>query len=187
VIPYAACVPGPRWLAAAVALLLLLAVGFQLSLYSALAVPAAAPPVPTAPVQPAGSPAVGAALPLPVLPGDTRWGVGADTYCETFVEQELGLGNQGDTAFGAFLRLAGLGLVHPGPPPEPGDLVYFAPAAANQFDGHVGISAGDGQFTSVTDRGVQTEPLAGWDAPYLGWVRPTDVRTDRFGAAVSPR
>ena len=29
--------------------------------------------------------------------------------------------------------------------------------------------------------------LAGWDAPYLGWVRPTDVRTDRFGATVSPR
>lgn len=177
------------WFAATLGLLLCLTVGFQLTLYGALAAPGApsAPPALEAAARPSDGPPRMARLPLPVTAGDTRWGSGSDTYCETFVEQELGLGNQGDTAFGAYLRLAGLGLVHAGPPPEPDDLVYFAPDAANSFDGHVGISAGGGWFTSVTDLGVQTEPLAGWDAPYLGWVRPAEIHTDRFGHPVSPR
>jgi len=177
------------WIAAALGLLLFLVVGFQLTLYGALSSPGPPPANPSleAAARPSdGAPRI-ASLAIPVTAGDTRWGSGSDTYCETFVEQELGLGNQGDTAFGAYLRLAGLGLVHAGPPPEADDLVYFAPAAANSFDGHVGISTGGGWFTSVTDLGVQTEPLAGWDAPYLGWVRPADVHSDHFGHPVSPR
>lgn len=174
---------GARWVAAAAAALLLLAIAFQLTLYGALA-PSAESAAPVGARASTGT-AGGALLPLPVAAGDTRWGSGANTYCETFVEQELGLGNQGDTAFGAYLRLASMGLVHSGPPPQAGDLVYFAPTGANAFDGHVGISDGAGQFTSVTTTGVQAEPLAGWDAPYLGWVRPSDIHTDRFGHPVA--
>jgi cell wall-associated NlpC family hydrolase len=176
---------GARWVAAAGAGLLLLAVAFQLTLYGALATSAASAAPGSA--RPSTGTAGSALLPLPVAAGDTRWGSGANTYCETFVEQELGLGNQGDTAFGAYLRLAGMGLVHAGPPPQAGDLVYFAPTGTNAFDGHVGIADGAGQFTSVTTTGVQALPLAGWDAPYLGWVRPSDIRTDRFGHPVSAR
>ena len=189
-IPSAVAAPGARWLAAAVGVLLLLVVSFLLSLYGALAAsaaPSAAGPSLAATPLPGNGSLGAVVLPVPAVPGDTRWGSGANTYCETFVEQELGLGNQGDTAFAAFLRLAGQGLVHLGPPPAPDDLVYFGPAATNQFDGHVGIAVGGGMFTSVTDQGVQTLPLAGWDAPYLGWVRPTDIRVDRFGRPVSPR
>ena len=171
---------GARGGAAAGLGLLLLALAFQADLYSQLTVapsPAAARPIAVAQPAPAGQ---------AVTLGDTRWGFGRDTYCEQYVEQRFNLGNQGATAYAAYLRLAGLGLVHPGPPPEPDDLVYFGPAPANQFDGHVGVYDGGGRFTSVTFSGVQQYPLAGWDAPYLGWVWPGDIRSDRFGAPVAP-
>lgn len=52
-----------------------------------------------------------------------------------------------------------------------GDAVWFAPAAENEYYGHVGIVTGDDLFTSVTYNGVQTYPISTWGAPYLGWVR----------------
>ena len=110
----------------------------------------------------------------PVALGDTRWGSGTNTYCETYVEWRTGIGNQGATAFAAYLHLAAQGLVHTGPP-APGALVYFAPASDNAFDGHVGLYDGAGLFTSVTYYGVQQEPMAGWRAPYLGWVDPAAI------------
>ena len=119
--------------------------------------------------------------------GDTRWGYGLNTYCERYVEQRVGWGNQGATAYAAYQRLDALGLVHPGPPDAPGEVVYFGPSPDNENDGHVGIYDGDGRFTSITYYGLQQEPLAGWRAPYLGWVRPGDVTSDRFGNPVSPR
>jgi hypothetical protein len=127
----------------------------------------------------------GPTLAAPAL-GDTRWGFGNNTYCETYVEQQVGWGNQGATAFQAFLRLAGLGLVHAGPPPHAGVVVYFGPSSDNEWDGHVGISDGDGTFTSITSWGLQRMPLAGWRAPYLGWVEPAAVHSDRFGNPVFP-
>jgi len=171
---------GPARAGLALALLLALALAFQVAFYSALTVAApsaldASTPVPLSP-----------AAPAPVALGDTRWGFGSDTYCETYVEWRTGIGNQGATAFQAYLRLAGQGLVHAGPPPT-GALVYFGPSPDNEDDGHVGIADGAGLFTSVTDDGVQQEPLAGWAAPYLGWVRPGDIQSDRFGQPVTPR
>jgi hypothetical protein len=81
----------------------------------------------------ASTPAVASSTAADVVPGparstpalgDTRWGYGTNTYCEAYVEQQVGWGNQGVTAFQAFLRLAGLGLVHAGPPPHAGVVVY---------------------------------------------------------------
>lgn len=156
--------------AAALGMLALLGVAFTTTLYGALAAPTAGPGGPGA----AALAAAGGAG-LPVKLGDTRWGYGTNTYCEAYAEWRTGIGNQGPTAFAAYLRLASRGLVHAGPP-APGALVYFAPAADNGFDGHVGIYDGGGRFTSVTSAGVQQEPLAGWRAPYLGWVNPDDLR-----------
>lgn len=169
---------GTRLAALVLGLLLFLACAFQTALYSELTVEA--PPAladgPIAAQQPAGQ---------VVALGDTRWGSGANTYCESYVEWRTGIGNQGATAFQAYLRLASQGLVHAGPPPA-GALVYFGPSADNAFDGHVGIADSGGLFTSVTVAGVQQAPLAGWAAPYLGWIRPGEIRSDRFGNSVTP-
>jgi hypothetical protein len=82
VIPSAIVAPGARWLAAAVGVLLLLGVGFLLSLYGALApsaAPAAAAPSLAATSLPGNASLGAVALPVPAVPGDTRWGSGADT------------------------------------------------------------------------------------------------------------
>lgn len=155
--------------AALLAALALAGVAFTATLYGALAQPSPAPSSATPTPSLVAAPASGVQL------GDTRWGVGTNTYCESYVEWRTGIGNQGPTAFAAYLRLAGEDLVRAGPP-APGALVYFGPAADNEFDGHVGIYDGDGLFTSVTYYGVQQEPMAGWRAPYLGWVDPVAVR-----------
>jgi hypothetical protein len=111
--------------------------------------------------------------------GDFTWGSGSNTFCETYVEQATGIGNQGLTAADAAARLAGLGLLKQGTPPA-GAIVYFGPSADNEFDGHVGIAQGGGLFKSVTVDGLALAPMAGWQAPYLGWVDPQSVKTDRF-------
>ena len=155
--------------AALLGLLALLGVAFTTTVFGALATPAASPaPATSAAV---AAPAAGQG---PVTLGDTRWGSGTNTYCETYVEWRTGIGNQGATAFAAYLHLAAQGLVQSGPP-APGALVYFAPASDNAFDGHVGLYDGSGLFTSVTSYGVQQEPMAGWRAPYLGWVDPAAI------------
>jgi hypothetical protein len=117
--------------------------------------------------------------------GNFTWGSGSNTLCELYVEQVTGIGNQGVTADAAAQRLAGLGLLKPGTPPA-GALVYFGPSPDNEFDGHVGIALGGGQFRSITVAGLADAPLAGWGAPYLGYVLPGSVTTNRFGDAVHP-
>ena len=166
--------------AAGLGLLLLLTLALSLSLLASLLHPV------TSGAPPTGAPLAADNQRASLHLGDTRWGSGVNTYCELYVEQRFGLGNQGATAFAAYQRLAGLGLVHAGPPP-PDALVYFGPTADNEWDGHVGVADGHGLFTSVTVYGLQQEPLAGWQAPYLGWVWPGDIHRDRFGAAVTPR
>jgi cell wall-associated NlpC family hydrolase len=97
------------------------------------------------------------------------------------------MGNQGVSAAAAASRMQALGLLRPGLPPVAGDVVYFGPSADNEFDGHVGIYLGAGRFRSITTFGLADAPMAGWQAPYLGFVDPTTVGTNRFGGAVSPR
>lgn len=55
--------------------------------------------------------------------------------------------------------------------PQPGDAVYFGPAAENGGYGHVGICTGPDTFVSVTDYGVKVYPISAWVAPRLGYVR----------------
>ncbi len=65
--------------------------------------------------------------------------------------------------------------------------MYFGPSADNEFFGHVGIYLGGGRFRSITTFGLADAPLAGWQAPYLGFVDPTKVTSDRFGGPVTPK
>lgn len=117
--------------------------------------------------------------------GDTSWGSGHATFCEVYVEQRLHLGNQGISAAAAADRMRSLGILHSGEPPT-GSIVYFAPSLENGYWGHVGIADGEGRFTSITFYGLQQYPLADWQAPFLGWINPADVHTDRFGHTVTP-
>jgi hypothetical protein len=119
--------------------------------------------------------------------GNFRWGSGSNTFCEVYVEQMTGMGNQGVSAAASAGRMQSLGLLQPGLPATPGDLVYFGPSPDNEYFGHVGIALGNGRFRSITTYGLADAPLAGWQAPYLGWVDPTKIRSNRFGGAVSPR
>lgn len=97
------------------------------------------------------------------------------------------MGNQGVSAAAAADRMQALGLLQPGLPAQPGDIVYFGPSPDNEFFGHVGIYLGEGRFRSITFYGLADAPLAGWRAPYLGFVDPTHIRSNRFGGVVSPR
>ena len=119
--------------------------------------------------------------------GNFSWGSGSNTFCELYVEQVTGMGNQGVSAAAAAQRMTSLGLLQPGLPPQAGDVVYFGPSADNEFFGHVGIYLGDGRFRSITTFGLADAPMGGWRAPYLGWVDPTKISTNRFGGMVSPR
>jgi hypothetical protein len=119
--------------------------------------------------------------------GNFSWGSGSNTFCELYVEQVTGMGNQGASAADAAGRMQALGLLRPGLPPVAGDVVYFGPSADNEYFGHAGISLGDGRFRSITAYGLADAPLAGWRAPYLGFVDPTTIGTNRFGGVVSPR
>lgn len=119
--------------------------------------------------------------------GNFSWGSGSNTFCEVYVEQMTGIGNQGASAADAASRMASLGLLQPGLPPTAGDVVYFGPSADNEYFGHVGIYLGDGRFRSITVYGLADAPLAGWRAPYLGFTDPTKVTSNRFGGVVSPR
>ncbi len=125
----------------------------------------------------------GALTPL----GNLSWGSGSNTFCEVYVEQVTGMGNQGASAADAAGRMQLLGLLQPGLPPTAGLVVYFGPSADNEYFGHVGISLGGGRFRSITVYGLADAPLAGWRAPYLGFTDPTKVTSNRFGGSVSPR
>ena len=119
--------------------------------------------------------------------GNFSWGSGSNTFCEVYVEQMTGIGNQGASAADAAGRMAALGLLQPELPTTPGDIVYFGPSADNEGFGHVGIYLGGGQFRSITTYGLADAPLAGWRAPYLGFTDPTKVTSNRFGGVVSPK
>ncbi len=119
--------------------------------------------------------------------GNFSWGSGSNTFCELYVEQQTGMGNQGVSAAAAAGRMQALGLLQPGLPAAAGDVVYFGPSADNEDFGHVGIYLGGGRFRSITVYGLADAPLAGWQAPYLGWVDPTKIGSNRFGGPVSPK
>ena len=82
-------------------------------------------------------------------------------YCESFVEKVTGEGWKGTSAVDAWNNqksqaVQGLQGV------KPGDAVYFAGDASNGYNGHTGIYAGNGQFVSATDNGIQQYDLGAW-------------------------
>jgi len=46
--------------------------------------------------------------------GNFTWGSGSNTFCELYVEQQTGMGNQGASAAAAASRMQSLGLLQPG-------------------------------------------------------------------------
>lgn len=83
-----------------------------------------------------------------------------NNYCEAFVEQSM-LGHTGvyPSAASAWQSQKG---VQGTKGMQPGDSVYFAPDKSNNFYGHTGIYAGNGQFISATYNGVKQVDLNQW-------------------------
>jgi len=99
--------------------------------------------------------------------GSQNW----DFYCQRFVENAYGTSDRYLTAQDAYYALH----TSNSWTPDIGALVWFAPNAGNQWDGHVGIYIGDGNFISATSNGVAIDSLAYWNqviAPYEGWGNP---------------
>lgn len=86
-----------------------------------------------------------------------------NNYCEAFVEQSM-LGHTGvyPSAASAWQSQQGSGAVQGTNGIQPGDSVYFAPDASNNYYGHTGIYAGNGQFISATYNGVKQEDIGKW-------------------------
>jgi len=99
--------------------------------------------------------------------GSQAW----DLHCELFVENAYGTSNRYLTAQDSYYALH----TSDSWTPDIGALVWFAPNAGNQWDGHVGIYIGQGNFISATTGGVAINSLAYWNryvAPYEGWGNP---------------
>lgn len=105
-------------------------------------------------------------------------------YCEQFVENASGANGQYASAINAWnsrpqQQQTDLSQI------RPGDTVYFSANDSNGGDGHAGIYAGNGQFISATDNGVQQYDLGAWQKmtgqQLLGYIR-----TPGDAAAPSP-
>lgn len=81
-------------------------------------------------------------------------------YCQSFVEKVSGSGWQGGSAIEAWQntpnKVSGLQGI------QPGDKVYFSPDASNSGYGHVGVYAGNNQFISATNNGIEKQDLSQW-------------------------
>jgi hypothetical protein len=96
--------------------------------------------------------------------GSQNW----DFHCELFVENAYGTSGRYLTAQDSYYALH----ISSSWSPDIGALVWFAPNAGNQWDGHVGIYIGQGNFISATTVGVEIHSLTYWNeyvAPYEGW------------------
>lgn len=82
-------------------------------------------------------------------------------YCESFVEGVTGSGWRGASATDAWNRQASAGKTVDGlNGVQPGDAVYFSDP--NQPYGHTGVYAGNNQFISATDNGIQQNDINNW-------------------------
>lgn len=100
-----------------------------------------------------------------------------DGYCESAVENWMGLPNMGTTAANAFYNWSDKGKVIDDYQKAPaGSLIYFAPDASNQYSGHVGINEGNGMMMSATYGGVREDNINEWinstGQSVLGAVQP---------------
>ncbi len=114
-----------------------------------------------APKSPAGK--VGKAIATPAYAG----------FCLRWVDDQQKTQNRQPNAFADYLNNAKAGYVKNTDKAPAGARVYFAPDASNEGMGHVGISNGDGSFTSATDNGIKTFGLKDWEKytgqKFIGW------------------
>lgn len=100
------------------------------------------------------------------------YGTGANTFCERFTANMEGRSVMDTAAVAGEHRAAAGQLQHSFPPPA-GAEVYYGANAGNEWEGHDGISLGNGMFRSVTSSGIRDASISAWAdsvAPYLGWV-----------------
>lgn len=100
-------------------------------------------------------------------------------FCQAFVEQTQGKLHLHPTAVAAWVAnqnraVPGLAGV------QPGDAIYFAPDASNEGAGHTGIYAGNDQFISATNSGIESQDLGQWQQQtgqrLLGYIRNGEQR-----------
>lgn len=97
----------------------------------------------------------------------TAWGTGANTLCEKFMEDMTGCGWQGVSAIAAWEANQARVVTDP----QPGDAVYFGPAAENGGYGHVAVVIGPDEMVGVGYAGVIRTTISTWVAPRLGFIR----------------
>lgn len=96
-------------------------------------------------------------------------------YCLKWVDDQQGSTNRLPTAYADYQSKAQAGNMNDSDNPPVGARVYFAPDQSNKNMGHVGISQGNGKFTSATDNGIKTFSLQDWEKytgqKFLGWSK----------------
>lgn len=98
-------------------------------------------------------------------------------YCLQYVDDKTGNSQRQPTAYADYQANQAAGNIDTSMKDIPkGARVYFAPNATNGGMGHVGLSNGDGSFTSATDNGVQTFNIKDWeqyaDQQFIGYAPP---------------
>lgn len=97
-------------------------------------------------------------------------------YCLQWVDDQQGNKNRQPTAYADYQTHLNNNDINTSSDNIPkGARVYFSPDSSNGNMGHVGISNGDGTFTSATDNGVKTYNLNDWEKytgqQYLGFAQ----------------
>ena len=101
-------------------------------------------------------------------------------YCLQWVDDQQGNTNRQPTAIADYQVNAQANNINSSLDAPKGARVYFNADASNGNMGHVGISNGDGTFTSATDNGVQTFDIPDWEKysgqQYLGYASPQNTK-----------
>lgn len=96
-------------------------------------------------------------------------------YCLKWVDDQQGNTNRLPTAFADYQSKAAEGNINTSNNVPKGSRVYFSPDSSNGDMGHIGISNGDGTFTSATDNGIKTFSIKDWQKitgqSFLGWAK----------------
>jgi hypothetical protein len=113
----------------------------------------------------------------------TLGSTGFGGLCLEWVQNELGLKHEGDTAYDAWVLYSGRGLVTGAP--QKGDMAFFAQAPINGNMGHVGIVQADGSIESILNDGSKTDcPVTALGAPLLGYISTAGVQGKPVGSPV---
>ena len=96
-------------------------------------------------------------------------------YCLQYVDDKTDNSNRQQTAIQDYQVRSQAGSVNTSIDIPKGARVYFNANQSNGGMGHVGLSNGDGSFTSATDDGVKTFSLKDWQRmtgqQFIGWSK----------------